>query len=242
MKWYLVTCNNSEKILPAANYLLNKYVKSILPDININYIDLEDEPVNTWSYNVLKKLPDNEEYIVFGLDDFFIIDYLRYKQYRKAIYFAKNYKVNRFEIGWGASKKEAWIKGNKNAQFIEYNSLLKFGKETPYSVSCQISIWKLSELKRILGLKPMTPWEFEVKTQLDNVFCFTSENCALRYIEESAISGRQKGKVNVLGLRPSDVDNMISKGLLNAKELIYGWNGATKFTDGGEKYNEFYSL
>lgn len=241
MNWYLLTSDNSKKILPAANYLLKKYIKSVIPGINIHFIDLKSERIERWSFNVLEKLPQNEDYIVFGLDDYLIIDYIDKAQYFRAINFVKLNKLNRFELGWGASKKEAWIRDNPNARFMIDGEFLEFGKETPYSVSCQISIWRLDKLKEILSSKPMTPWEFETKNRLNNVFCYSSNDCVLRYIEESAISGRQPDKVNILGLRPADVNKIVELGFLNRNELIYGWKGNHEFKGGGEKYDKFYN-
>lgn len=247
MKWIILTCDNSKKIVPAQKYLIDKYITSIIEEIEVIYVDLKSLSINSWSNNVLMELEEitkgkDDDYVIFGLDDFLPIDFINKTQYLKAIEITKRDELNRFELGWGASKKDSWIGSDPDKQFIDLGDYLEYGKEAPYSTSCQFSIWNTKKLKEVLSTRPMTPWEFEVKTKIDEVGCFESDECALRYIEESAISARQKGLVNILGLKHEDVDTLVENNLLRREELIYSWRNLPFSLElAGSKYKKSYA-
>lgn len=208
MKWYNVTCTKTKHIIPAQKWLFNKYV-----GVEPIYLDVENNDINNWGKKVASMLP-NDEYIIFGLDDYLPIDYLDISKLKDAEDIVKMIDYERFELGWGASRKKG---------FVNYSSHLVYGETTPYKVSCQFSIWKTSALKRELNACT-TPWNFEVKGTC-KAACF--EKPVLRWIEESALSNRQPNKVNILGLKSSDVNKLQELGHLS-DNLIFGWNGATE--------------
>lgn len=220
IKWFNVTCDNSRHIISAQKWLFEKYV-----GIEPIYLDVGNNPINNWGKKVASMLPD-DEYIIFGLDDYLPIDKIDNSKLEQAIYLIKEFNLERFELSWGASKKKG---------FIENGFVLEYGAETPYKVSCQFSIWKTEALKRELE-RTTTPWKFEVYGNC-KAACFIYP--VLRYIEESAISGRQKGKINILGLKPSDVKELVELKYLNKDNLIYGWKGAAELPadKGGAKYD-----
>lgn len=224
MKWVIVTCDNSKHIVPAQKHLFQKYA----PFADLHYLDVESEDVTTWGQNVLKRLPD-DEFIVFGLDDYLPIAHINIEEFIKAMFLSTQY--DRFELGYGASKKTG---------FIDMGSHLMYGPETPYSVSCQFSIWRTSKLKEILS-KCSTPWNFEVKHKC-SAACFSYP--VFRWIEESALSARHPGKINVLGLRPRDVQELISLNLIDESKIQYGMpKGKVPPFDLNkldEKYKQFY--
>lgn len=227
MQWVIVTCSNSRHIVPAQKHLFAKYA----PEAQLNYLDVEDEPVETWGQNVIKRLPD-EEFIVFGLDDYLPIDHLHMERLKDAFRILFLHKYDRFELGWGASRKPG---------FIDNGDHLQYGESTPYSVSCQFSIWRTESLRKIL-MRTTTPWNFEVKHTC--IAACHRDPVAFRWIEESALSGRHPGKINVLGLRPVDVEEMISLKLIDGSRIQYGMpKGAVQPFDprnAGEKYQQFY--
>ena len=244
MKWLIITCDATNHIKPVQKWLFDKY----FGNIEIVYLDLGSEPVSTWADNVYRKIAEfKDDYVIFGLDDYLPIHFPTPYGFNDAVNVIKKFDLDRFELGLGASKKKGM---EDDMYFIMHDDVdgvkipfKRYGKDTPYSVSCQFSIWNLQRLKDLLKEHPnWSPWDFEVKGKLDNVGCFSSDKSVFRWIEESAISGRQKGKVNVLGLKPNDVDELVNIGLLDRSKLIYGWKGATKYTDelGGNKYKEFY--
>lgn len=226
MQWVIVTCANTRHIVPAQKHLFAKYADRA----NLFYLDVENEPLATWGDNVAKRLPE-DEYIIFGLDDYLPIDHLNTEFLKEAFRIMFLFNYDRFEIGWGASKKKGFI---NNGNHLEY------GQETPYSVSCQFSIWKTYRLKEILK-QSTTPWDFE-KHHRCKAACFSYP--VFRWIEESALSGRHPGKINVLGLRPTDVQELIDLKLIDETKIQYGMpKGPVKPFDpknAGEKYQKYY--
>jgi len=232
IKWLNVTCDNSKHIIPAQKHLFKKYA-----GFEPTYLDVGNNPIDNWGKKVASMLP-NDDLIIFGLDDYLPIDYLDNNKLIEATILINTENIERIELGWGASKKNGFIdkvcyvnQDDINGYKINY---LEYGKDTPYKVSCQFSIWKTSALKRVLN-NCTTPWNFEVKG-ICKAACFKEP--AFRWIEESAISGRQKGKVNILGLKHSDVKELQNLGHLK-DNLIYGWKGETQLPNNIKEDNKY---
>lgn len=233
MRWTIVTCDATRHIVPAQRWLFDKYA----PNAILHYIDVGSEPVETWGANVLKRLPD-DNYIIFGLDDYLPIDHLDQVSLTMAHQVVQNTDLDRFELGWGAV--HGFNAGKHIKQFSAGISYLRYPSNGLYTVSCQFSIWRMSSLRRILK-KCTTPWNFEVK-HLCNAGCF--EKPVFRWIEESALSGRHPGKINVLGLRPTDLSELVSLGFISRSQIQYGMpKGPVPPFDVntvGPKYKQFY--
>lgn len=226
MQWVIVTCSKSRHIVPAQIHLFMKYA----PQADLYYADLGNESIETWGDNVVKRLPE-DPFIVFGLDDYLPIDNTNLGAFINAFQTLILHDYDRFELGYGASKKVG---------FIDHGDHLEYGPETPYSVSCQFSIWKTSSLRRILS-QSTTPWDFEVNHKC-KAACFSYP--VFRWIEESALSKRHPGKINVLGLRPADLEELINRGMIDREKIQYGMpKGPVQPFDVnnvGEKYRQFY--
>lgn len=223
MKWLNVTCDNSRHIVEAQKHLFKKYV-----GIEPEYLDVKNTPIENWGVTVASMLP-NDEYVVFGLDDFLPIDYINKSLFSEVHRILLENNLDRFELGWGASKKKGF---QLELEFLRY------GIQTPYKVSCQFSMWKTETLKRELQ-RTTTPWKFETHG-LCNAGCFSLP--VLRYIEESAISGRRKGMINLCGLRLEDEQELINLGLIDKSKVIYAWKGTNERKQEyyGTKYKEYY--
>lgn len=171
----------------------------------------------------------NDEYVVFGLDDFLPIDTINWNKFDVALRIVKDNDLDRFELGWGASHKKG---------FVQESGWLKYGIQTPYKVSTQFSIWKTETLKRELQ-RTSTPWKFETHG-ICNAGCFNIP--VFRWIEESAISNRRKGMINLCGLRFEDEQELINLGYINKENIIYAWKGTNERTKEvyGTKYKEYY--
>ncbi len=154
MRWMNVMCNNDRIIIPVQKWLFDKYA----PEISVEYIDVENESINTWSLNVIKRLPSNE-FIVFGLADYLPIDKLNMDELLKATHLMYSTNIDRFELSWSAPRNNGLIDKYHEDEdgIIQY---LEYGPETNYSVSCQFSIWRTSSLRKVLS-KSTTPWDFE---------------------------------------------------------------------------------
>lgn len=226
MRWAIVTCSSSRHIVGAQKHLFAKYA----PVAELLYIDVVDEPVATWGLNVLKRLPE-DEYLVFGLDDYLPIDGLNEQLFNYAFGILKMNGYDRFELGYTASRKPGLVKVRNH---------LVYGPDTPYSVSCQFSIWRSSSLKGILS-SCTTPWDFEVNKKC-KAACFSYP--VFRWIEESALSKRHPGKINILGLRPADLEELIRRGMIDKGKIQYGMpKGPVPAFDVnklGDQYKQFY--
>jgi len=223
MEWVNVSCDNSKHIIDVQRFLFNKYTP-----FQPRYIRLGNNPIENWGKMVASMLP-NEDYIIFGLDDFLPIDRIDMTKLYEALKIMQDNELERFELGYGASKKDG---------FIDFGNYLEYGETTPYKVSTQFSIWKVEALKRELN-KCTTPWKFEINGFV-KAGCFKEP--VFRWIEESAISGRQQGKINLCGLSQEDELELVDLQLLDKSKVIYGWKGNNKRTKEsyGSKYKEYY--
>lgn len=209
MKWLIVTCDKSRHILRAQNWLFVKYA----PEADVQYIDLGVNDLERWGPDVAKQLPD-DPFVVFGLDDYLPIGELN--NYRlslgAAILKEKNY--DRWEL-FGPH-----VHNRPGIRTIDYWNWSYYEMEpgtTPYTVSCQFSVWRTTTLKRILN-DSTTPWNFEVSHACEAA-CFTDPT--FKYIEESALSKRWTGKINVNGMKADDVNELVRLGYLDESKLIH---------------------
>lgn len=214
MKWLIVTCDASKHIRPVQEWLFKKYA----PSVELHYLDVGNKPVATWGKNVLQLLPkEGMEHVVFGLDDYLPTASLDQRKFAFATIKMSTFHLDRFELGYGAHNKTPFTKGR--ITMVHHGDWLGYGTETPYSVSCQFAIWKLSKLREILSYST-DPWDFETKHKCW-AGCFPKGLEAFRWIEESALSGKKwPGKINVNGLQPEVVNELIGIGLLDEKKLI----------------------
>lgn len=233
MQWVIVTCNATRHIVPAQLYLFNKYANGA----RLQYINLGKNDINKWGPDVARQLP-YADHVIFGLDDYLPIDYLNWKGAHEAYEIVRNSDLDRFEFGWGA------VHGHNSGRHIEDividTPIWRFPPDGLYTVSCQFSIWKTSTLRHILQ-SSTTPWNFE-KSNWCKAACFSTP--IFRWIEESALSGRHPAKVNVLGLRPADLEELISLGMIDRSRIQFGMpKGPVPPFDPkalGPKYRQFY--
>lgn len=219
MKWHIVTCDKTRHIIPAQQYLFSKYV----PEADIEYIDVANKDTEGWTHHVLEGLKTTDEHIVFGLDDFLPIDHY-------TLVDIPHYRFDRIELGWGGSRKGAPLADGFNL----------YRQDELYRVSCQFSIWRTEALIELLQTK-RSPWKFETKGELNGNVLSVSDN-PFRYIEESALSNRQPGKVNLCGLRVNDIFELFRMGHVKEDDIVYGWAGNEYRTreSYGKKYAEYY--
>lgn len=217
MEWHIISCDNSKHIVAAQKYLLDKYA----PGADIRYIDVGSEPVEVWTHNVLKRLDTGAEHIILGLDDFLPIDHFPELPNLPLSF-------DRIELGWGGSRKGIAAGGYR-----------LYADDELYRVSCQFSIWRTEALKELLSVC-RSPWKFETKGTLPGYVM--GLEMPWRYIEESAISGRQQGKVNLCGLRQGDIDELVAFGMVRQKDIVYGWAGTHERTKEsyGTKYADYF--
>jgi len=238
MKVFLITSAKTRHIIPASINQWNKYTP-----FDPIVIDVLDMPLDGWTTNVKMRLIAadirKEEKIILALDDFLVIDKFNHHIFN---FVKTNYNVDRYELGWGALNKKPSTCIHKGLNYEVHHYL----KDAPYKISCQPSLWKVKSLLEVLG-NQWSPWEFEIKgSEKYNHFNVigTKGKFALRYQEETALSmKRNKGKINMLGVKPSDVDELVNLGHIDRSKINYGINnGPSKFdiSLAGRKYEEFY--
>lgn len=255
--FYVVTCDKTSWILKSFAYLANKFWKRDykvlgfkecpeLPD-NFQFISMAEkqEFIQLWTkyiYEALKN--ETSEYVFFSLDDYLFIDYFKEDVFNTVI--KKTDKdFDRYELGWGASYKKQGVCYARCDGF-DYD-LFVYGFNQPYIISCQISLWRTKVLLKVLNHN-WTPWEFEVKgsKEYNNIdVVATKREYALRWIEESALSNRHPGMVNVLGLKHQYVFELLKEGFIKPEQIQFGMGKGEvskefNITLPGKKYQEFY--
>lgn len=209
MEWISITSDGTRHICEAQKHLFNKYV----PGEKLTYIDVEDMSTDTWTTNVLGKLGGLPEYVVFGLDDFLPYEPINMVWFNLALGACKANNLQRFELGHGASKKG-------KDKYINRGAFLEYKKDCPYIVSTQFSIWNSQTLKELLSI-PKSPWDFEMTSKLDRVWCYHSE--CLRYIEQGSVSRRKPGKINLQGMGEEDEFELVRMEYVDPANIVYSW-------------------
>lgn len=236
---YVLTHDKTHFILPAFFYLFNKFwgedqkvvvlghskPKLKFPK-NFTFETMgEDLGVKSWTtpiYNYIKNIED--EYFMFTFDDFLPMDYLNKKIFKDLFSRMKEDKrVVKAGLGYTPSHQPdqiTIIDRNKDYDVFEVN------QDAPYRLSTQMGIWK-KEYFLDYYKTPADPWQVEIdlseKAKNDGgIIIGTRRKHAFRWIERTALSGKWKGKVNVLGLTKPDLKHLISKRILDPETLMYG--------------------
>jgi hypothetical protein len=256
MKIILAGHQESKKIILATSYLLKKYLPKNYFDIYfLNYGNF-DKKLEIGTYVSLdqkqfggsdswcKYLKDylskiNDKFIIFGLDDYFLSKKINLKATLDMLSFLKKHdNAIGAKLGITPSQRH-WdynLKKGTHIYIMKNNAL--------YPVTTQLTIWKRSYLIQMLSCykkiknfipyrKIRTPWEFEnngseyAQKKLYKVI--GSKKMPWKYCESSALSSRQKNKINIFGLQYKDANTLINKKFLNKKDLILGqWVGKVK--------------
>jgi len=202
MKTVIITSQVGEKIVPIQKWLFAKYA----PQLEINWIDMEDKHIENWCKNVAYGIEDikPDRYSLFLLDDHLLLDV-------PYIPITIPPLLERLELG------QRWSH-HKNT--IDRGDHLSYRPDTLYSVSTQPSIWLTTALIRVLRDVNANPWAFETKGRCKAGIV---KSIAMKVIAETAISKRRPGKININGMKPEDRDELIKIGLLEESEIVFGW-------------------
>jgi hypothetical protein len=218
MKFYTITCDETKSILPVKKFLTDKYIDYPFDFINL---DIESEPVSEWTTSVLNRLKDiDDEYIILSLDDCLPMTYFNQKVFDETMDYMKTDKnIVRYEIGHTTTKYPL----TKN---MDGYNIVDIPQDADYRLSTQTSVWRTDYLFDKLSVTD-DPWNFEKKfsdeCKGDGKRMIVTENqWALRWTRHGALSGRYPNRINVLGIKVSDIKEMINLGYFNASELQYG--------------------
>ena len=247
----IITSEKTSFILPTFFHLVEKYWSENFfyisgdGDDNFNfknskYIKRDSSDIKKWTTDIKKQIDKiDSEYIIFGLDDFLIID--KFNEVTLDIFIKEmdlDNSIVRCSLGADFSCMKNFI-----YKKINDTDLISVPSNISYRCSTQFSIWRKDFLSQILS-KNRSPWEFEmeVSSELSGnnsiKMLGTLNNFCLRWIEESANSSSLgKNNLNVLGLSLKDINEIIDAGLLSKDRLQFGydkyWNdsNAIKFID-----------
>jgi len=231
--FYIITCDKTNHILNVTIPFLDKYwnipkeVKILgfgnpnieLPD-GYEFISMKPKQlsIEDWSNdisNVIEK--ENNEYIIFMLDDFIPTDYVNVNVLEKVYsLIEKDKNIVRCALGI-----DLYV--NSPYDIIEEcdgYDIIQQKQESSYRITTQPSIWKKDYLVSYLK-KSTNPWSFETKNKANDGYRIigTKDNYSFKWIEESALSGRHPGKVNILGMKPNDIKWCIDNNLVEEEIL-----------------------
>ena len=169
LKLFMITCNESQFILPTTCYLINKYSDEFEINIldykkpeyelgeNVNFISMgENRNIDNWFSDIYLKLSEiDDEYIIFTVDDMPLIDYLDGKvlDFVKE-YLDKNKDIACFYGGDSGAKGNTFYSGDKY-------ELWDVKQRYHHKTNCQMNIWKREALMEIFKSKANNLTHFE---------------------------------------------------------------------------------
>ena len=232
---YLVGYRNSKKIISASAYLIKKYIPNEINTTFLNYGNFNGKTFNsnyeklgnlrfggadTWGKYLSKYFEKiDDEFLIFGLDDYFISKNLNQDSFEKVLKAIKSSeKIANVQLSFSSNQI------NKN-YLTKENNIQYLNKDSNYSAITQWSIWRRSVLINILkNIK--SPWEFELEGSKIlnrlNLNTVVTDPPALIYPDASALSSRNKTKVSVLGIKKNDIDELLKQKLVKEDSLILG--------------------
>jgi len=242
MKTILVGYEGSKKILAASSYLLNKYMPGEFEIFFLNYgeyfgelstgsyVSLDTKQTggsNSWSKYLIQYLSTlDDEYIIFGLDDYLLSNRIDLDSYQDLLCYIKDdYSIAAAKLGISPSYRTS------DYEILD-DHVYVLKKEANYCATTQLCIWRRQFLLDVLS-RVGTPWQFELLgsdyIKGTGAKIIGSLKMPLRYPEPSSISSRHPEEISVFGNRFEDIEECISLGYLNEEHLIMGqWIGETK--------------
>jgi hypothetical protein len=244
VKIFLITCDESQHILPVTVYLLNKYFNTKLNIVilgytkskyyfpnNVEYIELkqgEKRDKTRWFhdvYNYFNTIKD--EYVIFSVDDLPVINYVNLKNLDYMLNFMKKHDSS---LAYGHIDGRSGTLLEVNNEYKIYNTLSNYSHKT----NLQMNIWKRKDLMSVLK-NTDNPVDFELKGNFfinnNNVFQYIglhkySEKIINRGLFPTHTWGflsesRNKGNINILGLNSIDIQYIIDNNLVDVNKLVY---------------------
>lgn len=232
---YISTCDKTKWVLRPALMLMEKYwpkektVKilgyngeGILLPKNYTFVSISSyqQSISDWGIDLYTTIrEDPNEIVVFLLDDMLMLDYFNLDIFHILQIKMQNDKsIVRCDLGMDLQTmacKEIGKWGNC--------ILVEKDKHANYWNTTQPSIWRKDYLLEILK-KSKDPWHFETAfgTPIGKREIGTRDRYAAMSMIETAISSLHPGKFNVMGLRFSDIEWLISSGAVSKDTMQWG--------------------
>lgn len=137
---------------PEKIFLITESKSFKSPNLNIEVCNYGDNC--TWSerlYKTLKRI--DTKYIIFSLEDFFLLDYVRQDIIEKCV----NWMENDSDI------VECRLHGSEYDGLVESEEYAPFrfaGSDTPYRLDTQVALWNREALMNFID-QSENPWQFE---------------------------------------------------------------------------------
>jgi len=243
---FIHTGNVAHPILKAKCYLLNKYWNKEnqkfvilgfqkptfeLPE-NFKFVSMaanQDGGANkfcNYIYEYFSSIDD--EHILFDLDDFLPLDYLNTEIFEDLLSIAQSDEsVAKIYMGHypGSRGGHEIIKTSKDYDVYSQHS------DAPYSLSLTTGVWNKSYftkyLKKAIDSHNSNPWAFELMSPATNgdgsKRIGTLRKHCWKFHHGSALSAKFKNKMNVLGMKISDIKDLEAKKFIIGNEYMFGW-------------------
>jgi len=247
-KVFLMTCDESQYILPVTTYLINKYYRNTniyclgytkpkftLPS-NVNFIELKNgqkRNKSEWFNDIYKYLSSvKDEYIMFSVDDHPPIDLVD----DDSMKFIKNLLENNKDIaliygGTTHARGQICLENDKYAVWYTKNTY-------NHKTNLQLNIWKREVLLEILKGVPSNLTTFETaginriqssKYKNYKILGITKKNqkgykqCILAAARWSLCSESYMGpnRTSIIGLKNEDVNEIVKQKLIDKNNLVY---------------------
>lgn len=247
MKVVMAGYEATKKIISASSYLTNKYLIGDFDVIWLNTGSFDGKlycgryedigKIGSTSEDWMRAITEyfnslEDEFIIWGSDDFFLSREINKKSYNKLL--------NKIKSDQDIVCAKLCVSlFHKPSEYTDIgNDIFMLNETAEYSSVVQFCIWKRDFLVEMLR-RSTTPWEFEIEgskrlnaTGKKVIGTFDS---ALKYPDRTATTGSRPGKVSVWGNRVEDIEFLIKEGHLNRDDLIMGlWPGDVKTYEEGK--------
>ena len=234
MKVIVATSDKTSHILPAFEFLMDKYCPelsdiyilgySVFPKLGDKYrcisLHHEQKSIQDWCGRLHDYIAQfDDEYVIFGLEDLLPVQPIDYEIFNAGYGIMKmNSQIARYELGIG----HCW---HVDITPIENSPFYLYGKKSLYRISTQWAIWRRAYLLEYLK-HGWSAWDFEIEgsriaaTDGRDVMCGNFAH-AWHWVH-SALSGKYPDKVNVMDIKRSDIEEMIALGILDRSKLQVG--------------------
>jgi len=237
--FYIITSDATSFILKATCYLYNKYWNidnsqyfkilgnskptEKLPD-NFEFIKIKNEnKIKHWTKHIYKFILENEknDYFILTLDDYLPNRHLKINIFDGLISYAEESgKVGRIGLGWSP------VRGYENIKKFDEYTIYRLNQNTIYRLVCQTSVWNREYLLKYFNHN-WAPWDLEIcgskRAKNDGMEIIgAKDDLPFDWIEESALSSRWPGMINILGLQKEGLKYFIEEGIFKKESLQYG--------------------
>jgi hypothetical protein len=158
------TCDSYLDLIPGFSILYERYFEPNVETLIVSETETLDMPnykfitpgKKQWGERIINALSETKtEYVFFVLDDYYLSQLLTNEYIEYLLKFMDNRKVNKIML--------SPVPDFAKYEYLEsINTMHKMSPNSPWLTSVQPSIWRKSELLKLL--KPeYSPWNFEIK-------------------------------------------------------------------------------